>query len=136
MMSFRTPRAKASRLERRQILTDAPIIWDELSKTVIEVEDLEDLCGLRPGFVRVRDGTRLAPPWFTLFTTDRKIRVTYYKRTPKITYEVTERRGEKSRIASGAFTFRRQSGETWMSDEKHPVLDLPDVVKLLVEYLV
>lgn len=135
-MSFRTPRTKASRLERRQILTDAPIIWDELSKTITEVEDLEDLCGLRPGFVRVRDSTRLAPPSVTLSTTDRKVRVTYYKRTPKITYEVKERRGKKSRIVSGTFTFRRHSGETWMSDEKHSVLDLPDVLKQLVEYLV
>lgn len=135
-MSFRTPRAKASRLERRQILTDAPIIWDELSKTLTEVEDLEDLCGLSPDFVRVRDDTRLAPPSVTLITTDRKVCVTYYKRTPKITYDVTERHGKKSEVASGAFTFRRQSEETWMSDEQHSVLDLPDVIKLLVEYLV
>lgn len=135
-MSFRTPRAKASRLERRQILTDAPLIWNELSKTIIEVEDLEDLCGLRPGFVRVRDDTRLSPPSVTLSTTDRKVRVTYLKRTPKIKYDVTERRDKKSKVASGAFTFRRQSEETWMSDEKHSVLDLPDVIKLLVEYLV
>lgn len=135
-MSLRTPRAKASRLERRQILTDAPLIWDELSKTLTEVEDLEDLCGLSPGFVRVWDGTRLTPPAVTLFTTDRKVRVTYFKRTPKITYDVIERRGKKSKTVSGTFTFRLQSGETWMSDEKHSVLDLPDVIKKLVEYLV
>jgi hypothetical protein len=135
-MSLRTPRTKASRLERRQILTDAPIIWEELSKAMTEeVEEWEDSNGLCPGLLQVHDDTRLDPPSFTLSTADGSVRVTYHRKTPKITYEVA-RQGKKAKIANGILTFRRQSGETWMCDEKHAVLDLPDVIKQLLDYLI
>ena len=35
-MSLCVPRSKTSRLERSQISYGRPIIWDELSKTIIE----------------------------------------------------------------------------------------------------
>jgi hypothetical protein len=84
----------------------------------------------------VHDATRLSPPSFYLIYKSRSVHVTYDKKTPKIPYEVKERQGKKSRIASGTFAFRRRSGETWMSDEKHSVLDLPDVIKQFLDYLV
>ena len=133
-MSLRMHRI-TSRLERSQILTDAPLIWDELSKAMTEeIQEWEDSYGLPPGLLQVRDNTRLDPPSFTLSTDDGSVHVTYHRKTPKITYEVA-RRGKKAEIASGMLTFRHHSGETWMSDEKHAVLDLPDVIKQLLDYL-